>query len=1480
MSTSPFNDVQGGGNEDIDLSQVIADSLSSLTNPEPTDSNQNNNNQQQSQLQNDQQYQQQEQGYDNSDVNDVDELENAIGNVFDQFDFASLNDKKDDTEKGEIQNTAELQERDKNDATFDDIDDAIGKAFENAIQSDQTNDQQDMSLDRALETTINHNQDKPEQDQDLDNAIDKAFEDAMLDHMDTESHDKLLNEQEIVDEVDKEQEYNQDSHTNVSIDEENVDQIDNEFDNAIQQSINDQDHTDLPTQDFSMNEGNSEMDDLDLDDAIGNAFKDVLGKSLTNKEDDHLDQLEQPPSTEPAEKVYTATQAEVRPDTQPHTEPTNKQDERVETGEGSSSNREEKREEIDPEVNNSPYNEFKNSSIADADADDDEDLEAAIGNAFSSIFQGPKETQDVPESSINHDIKGYENNEQSSTGESNDISHGRMVGEDGTQTGASKSHDDTDEIDLEEAIGNAFKSIIPQPQLDSSIQQVQGETDSRHIEDRDVHTYQSSLEEHKTLKDNKGHENTGIASSIIVRNPSGSHSSNEMPYLDTAAKDGDEDTFMEDAINEAFKSAMNKSAEVESTENSQGMKTHDAPIELSRIVQNLVSQMSSQDQAELNSNKLPISDNVLQELALEITNQVQAEDDFTKKQKTVMDLPQIDENVLAHFQNEAHREEIALRAKESLERSRHTEDNMHNNRLQAALANVVRNAIESNATSFADNRAQLPARSQDHREADLEQLQMNDILQNAFNMAMENPLDLLSDMEMEDESQSSKLNHSRDTSSNHQLDGSERQLSKASTPYQSKVSVPISSSTATFLESLNRSNDIDLTKGDTSKLNERGLSSAEQFLSQAPYMSEPRSTNPAAYSSSDKDANEATKKSMSIAETLALHRASMLNGPRRDYSSIASLEEVLNSDKVNPIRSQLSSVISSLTSRMNTGGSNSETNLLSVIRQMTNAISSGSTSNLLTSSLLRGVPSVSEIILSYNDNEEKNGIIKSLMVAKQFLDSSSPGFAENSEASSLIDDVIQQFDSSTMLDPSLPGSSTTSGLELPMIKTEHISSISESIISAISNHSPTSRYNRTNFILEKVKTDSPEYKEKIRFENRERKKRWREENAERNKDNDLRSRVLKRAAIMFGEKETPEKKAWTEEEFSRRRDRRIAKQRKDEQEKFNKNLSEDITDSETKTEKDTDTVAALTSDQNLVKPVTDIFNLLSGSVYKENPQAVLAATSAATATAAAIYASKITSADIKLVNSAVSSILMSLMDSAGQHERVSRLSRGATSFFKMNTPPYSSGQASLPSMLPDSELSSLVKPQQSLSSNLFNRISETVKGMTSSNTMPSSLLSLRGLTLHDKRRADSNLQYDAKRPKNDTNDVDSISKIASELDQIRNSISTNTSQIWGSTNALRMPQYRKREASTILPTRLSVSKESSIHSEHPTLVLPESSPFISNRVSFGRDNNITKPSTGGLRKPGSFQKPVSKPDSGNPKGLRFTPLYSAPFKLN
>ncbi|KAI8643286.1 hypothetical protein BD408DRAFT_414999 [Parasitella parasitica] len=69
-------------------------------------------------------------------------------------------------------------------------------------------------------------------------------------------------------------------------------------------------------------------------------------------------------------------------------------------------------------------------------------------------------------------------------------------------------------------------------------------------------------------------------------------------------------------------------------------------------------------------------------------------------------------------------------------------------------------------------------------------------------------------------------------------------------------------------------------------------------------------------------------------------------------------------------------------------------------------------------------------------------------------------------------------------------------------------------------------------------------RESIRASNRERKKKWRIHNEERNKDNDLRCRVNKRAHKLYGLQESAAKQQWVQEEFEKRRQKRMDKERR------------------------------------------------------------------------------------------------------------------------------------------------------------------------------------------------------------------------------------------------------------------------------------------------------------------------------------------------
>lgn len=889
----------------------------------------------------------------------------------------------------------------------------------------------------------------------------------------------------------------------------------------------------------------------------------------------------------------------------------------------------------------------------------DLDLEAAIGNAFQSISQGA----DTGDAASGEPAPGTADEPGAQP-----VAEPGAATEPGAHSTAASAYSssDSDDLDLEGAIGNAFKSIAGPP-----------------------------------------------------------HS----PLVSQA----DHDLDMENAISEAFKSAT------------AAPKTSS----LEGVVHSLVHQLADTDSGA-------IPDDVLQELAAEITNQVQ--DNAPKKAPLqVTDMPHIDENVLAHFQEVAHGDEGGKDG------------------LQAALATVVRNAIESSATTMPQRGSVPPgAGAEADEEADLDLLRINDILQNAFTMAMENPQDLLQNLGIEDEA----------------LDGRGSGAPQAVASALAKLLHPLPSSTTSFLESLNRSQDIEL------------------------------GGKRAAAASGGSSAGEPRKKLLSIAETLALHRSSMAG--RRDYASIATMDEALRNEyrrtgyhttgpatALGPFggalgaigSTQLSNALSSLSLHINSG--NTETNLLQVIRQMTNSLSSSKGYLFLdagaTVSLSAAIPSADEVIAGYRDKGEAElqGLLRPLRAAREFLTRS-----DDTLAAKVIDEVVVKF-----------GDAGGAASDAAAIKDDAIASIRDSVMSSVTSFTNSRSWRISLLLGEKPKSDTPEYKERIRLENRERKKRWREENAERNKDNDLRSRVLKRAANMFGDGESASKKAWVDEEFNRRREKRIAKQKKEDQEKAKaggfyegEGSSSPGGAGAVKTEDN-----PLARDERLVRSVTDTFNIFSGA--KADPAAALAATSAATATVAAAYALEHKLSSYQQVSLAVSAILSSLMDNAVQRERLLSLSRGVVSL---------KGRAP----------SAAAEP-----AGILSRILSTLRGYTATDADP---------RLGDKREHAEPLEGDAK----------------------RKATSPAKEPAWSATN-LKMPQYLK-------PVGGAAGSNGAARDQggaEPTDRIDRASPFISNKITPGA----------GLRKPGTFQRPVfSKPDGARPRGagMGFPTLYSASFKLN
>lgn len=948
------------------------------------------------------------------------------------------------------------------------------------------------------------------------------------------------------------------------------------------------------------------------------------------------------------------------------------------------------------------------------------------------------------------------------------------------------------ELDLEAAIGNAFKNLTEDLQADQS-----GVADTR----KSPTLLETRASDQETT--DQFHRNSSETHQIHTEDPL-LHSEGEVQFQadpKTQFSQGEvhhEDNKLEDAIDQAFKSLTDEFDQLrhEREPHSQPVPhatddddhiLHDAifasfteimghekqrkaliypdakddSLDLNSVVQNVVQQISLESNS-LEGQELSIPKDMLQDLALEISHQVHHHES-AKRGHPPKEIPHIDDNILAHFQLEANKGD-----------EKHDDAKDDDPGLKTALASAMRNVLQQAAAEdVSENPGEKPE--------SLEKLQMNEILQNAFTMAMQNPQELLTSLELNDEESAQTVGESSSSTL----------------------------STAAALAALSVKEA--LSKHDGEEL-----------------MGEKTSTD---------------GKSLSIAETLALHRSSMANIPRREFSTSLVLEDTMREQqKVSTMNPQLSNILSSLSQHIQSG--NQSQNLMLVIRQMTNALMLNKASSYTMSSATQEI--LQEV---QTQPHEQKFFIDSLKKAKGFLSKDAADEAKR-RALSLIENVIglvngKTEDGQSSKDLNIPEDS------LSQVESSTLSQFYSSALSTLSNFN-SSRF-RGGLGGEKLDVDSNEYKERIRVENRERKKRWREENSERNKDNDLRSRVIKRANYMFGESQSTEKKVWVEDEFNKRRAKRLAKQKKEETDKsVDSQLFVDTAGPEAK-----HASTIYSQDPKLVKRLTDFFKIVAEAGNDEDPQALMTATSAATAVAASEYATSNGISDGHIVQSAMSQILTNVLDAtvrSGNFTRISFLSKG-TSY----QPPSSSNNENR---------------------DLINRFS----GMPGISTMESgerkSAIDI--LRRSQKRFGMDFLSGDSKRSHLDNEtpglyvekDKSSMSRIQYEIDQLRNSISTSTSgHIWGSATGLKMPLYKKPTgtASQELPSQEVPNKEVFI----PTLPVV-ASPFISNKIGLKTEMTPGNSVPGGLKKPGSFQRPAfSKAHKG--RSLGFPTLYSASF---
>lgn len=932
--------------------------------------------------------------------------------------------------------------------------------------------------------------------------------------------------------------------------------------------------------------------------------------------------------------------------------------------------------------------------------DDDFNLEESVSQAFASIGQEapreeePKEDKQEP---VNESPREEEQEHQEV-----------------------KNEEVNEELNLEDVIGDAFKSIAedlgdPGEQQQTEETHAHGGADEQASPPHTTEQPEQQPEEVPQEPQHEEEEDTNLEDAIGAAFQS---------LVDEREPPREEQEPQRKASDHELRAALSSLSDPDRRDSVNEAKDHN--IDLAGLVSNVVQQMAGEGDSENVESAIP--KDVLQELAAEITHQVQGSEDHNRK----VEVPLIDENVLMHFQNEAEKEE----------------DKQQDSAISNALANAVRTAIRNAPQKGTDDAPET-------EEQDLENLQMNEIFQNAFNMAMQNPQELLTSFEGEPE------------------------LALPPEVKEAAASAKdLTVSTAAAIAALSVKD----------ALNKKDTQPTEDVT--------------------------ARKKSLSIAETLAFHRSSMSSKkPATDKPDEAekSLPQAPNP--------HLSNILSSLSQHIQSGSQSQ--NLMLLIRQMTNAL-------MLNKNSVHTSALVQETTSSLKESPDVHRFhVENLKYAKDFLtrgDIEAP-----QKGTTIIDNVMEVL----LAKDNQPVIISTVQVAKP--EPNDLLDFHSSVFNTLTSFGSLRGKNAVLGV--KPDTESDEYKERIRIDNRERKKKWREGNIERNKDNDLRSRVIKRANVMFGEENTSEKKAWIEEEFHVRREKRLAKQKKE-----NGKSSENQSFTEELLEKSSKNPSALAHDSVFIKRLTTSFNLVTEIGAREDPKSIMTAASAYLAVVASSYAVAMGCTDGKTVTNAITLILNSILDSTVKTGDFSRLSF----------------------LLKADEASTISQPTDT--KDILSRISALTGG--SSSIKGASALEL--LRSSQKRLGLDFINSDNKKVKlgESSNkylekDKSSMSRIQSEIDQLRSSISSATSGSYLNAG-LKMPSYR--------------STVSAVKEEVPGPLPKGPLPFISNKVGTLAEGT----SVGGhsaLRKPGSFQRPAFSKPQNRGKNLGFPPLYSASFEL-
>lgn len=953
-----------------------------------------------------------------------------------------------------------------------------------------------------------------------------------------------------------------------------------------------------------------------------------------------------------------------------------------------------------------------------SDADQDFDLKSAIGDAFSQIglFADPDKLNEAPviQTTDTTTTPSAHASQEHVPEQQNDLETNANVEDPANPSIENNKEADEADHSLNTDISDSAAASVLEQMLQAwreasqepSSQNQSSETslDSEVLPGKDIPDNSGLNPSHPQTQDDN-HEDLGaeldniiedavknlateLGGPVTTQSPSvepesqysmlGSHA-DQNEQLDN---DDVSESALEDAIGNAFKSLAEDNSQLTHLATSISQESSTAPGAGVEV------ESSSTDVIDPDLSLASIVQNVVQQMKTDAS-----------APKT---LPSIDENVLAHFQSQANTDEDPDAA------------------LKSAVASAVTKAMSSQANP-----------DDAEKELDLEKLHMNEILQNAFDMAMHNSTELVS----------------KTTS---------HQPAEQSDPYRRP-----SISTAIALAVKEATKSAEAPKDET---------------------------------------QEASKKPLSIAETLALHRDSIPG--KRDYSSIEALElvrsdlsSVQHTAQSHP---QLSSILSSISHHIQSG--NQSQNIMQVIRQMTNA-------------LVNKIPSVSvssglqEVVLAVKSlQKELQFFLRSLQLTKDFLSS-----FDSSEASA----QLSVTNAMALLDPRAADPNTisdSSSLDPEMLA--GFTACYETAMEALSSYDSTRFHSSANGI--KRDLESSEYKNRVRDGNRVRKKKWREDNVERNKDNDLRGRVIRRAMHIFGEGDSEEKKAWIEEEFVKRRDKRLAKQKKEEAKSDHNKMMSELMVEDQKPE-----LLSLSAESLFAKRIGHAFNLVAECGSEDDPKAILMASAAASAVTAFYHASDHGITDLKQVTVALSQTLGSVLDTSLRSGGFRRISVLVKHFYPTST------SATSPSQSFGLVLGGLLHlPSQSNYIPVYKRTDDL-----------------------------------SKRQKLESDDMQ---RLIDDHHNERDRSSGNTSSSHSWIGSLKMPSYMRPGTSTL---------GSKAFAGPSTASSKQISPFISNRAVGSQPPIIQS----GLRKPGSFQrpaflKPVSKPKNEYP--VLYSNLFS------